>query len=106
MLCLVGIRDVLRKGVSTSVGRCRAAGIKVRMVTGDNKQTAEAIAIECGIVNNKEDGYKTEEHVWIGEDFWNHIEGLEQIPKMDDNTPPKPIIDKFNNTVMIDRIKN
>jgi len=26
------------------------AGIKVRMVTGDNADTAEAIAIECGII--------------------------------------------------------
>jgi len=46
---LVGIQDPLRPGVSHAVKRCQDAGIVVRMVTGDNAVTAEAIAIECGI---------------------------------------------------------
>ncbi|XP_052110752.1 calcium-transporting ATPase 9, plasma membrane-type-like [Arachis duranensis] len=29
---------------------CTKAGVKVRMVTGDNLQTARAIALECGIL--------------------------------------------------------
>jgi len=37
--------------VKGAVVRCKGAGIKVRMVTGDNKITARAIAIECGIVD-------------------------------------------------------
>jgi len=51
LLGVLGIRDILRKEVKDAVKRCRGAGIKVRMVTGDNKITAKAIALECGIIN-------------------------------------------------------
>ncbi|TVU15854.1 hypothetical protein EJB05_39395 [Eragrostis curvula] len=52
MLGIVGIKDPCRPGVRESVGLCTAAGIKVRMVTGDNIQTARAIALECGILSD------------------------------------------------------
>ena len=48
--CLVGIQDPERPEVPEAVRRCRAAGVVVRMVTGDNKATARAIAINCGII--------------------------------------------------------
>jgi Ca2+ transporting ATPase len=50
LFCIVGIKDVLRPNVKESVEKCRKAGIRVRMVTGDNKLTAAAIAKECGII--------------------------------------------------------
>ena len=46
---LVGIHDPLREGVPAAVKQCQNAGIKVRMVTGDNVKTAAAIATSCGI---------------------------------------------------------
>ena len=46
----VGIRDNLRDDVASSIARCHAAGVKVRMVTGDNLATARAIAMEAGIL--------------------------------------------------------
>jgi Ca2+ transporting ATPase len=52
LLCIFGIKDVLRQEVPESVRICRKAGIKVRMVTGDNKLTARAIAKECGIIES------------------------------------------------------
>ncbi|XP_047065852.1 calcium-transporting ATPase 5, plasma membrane-type [Lolium rigidum] len=52
MLGIVGIKDPCRPGVQDSIRLCTAAGIKVRMVTGDNLQTARAIALECGILND------------------------------------------------------
>jgi P-type Ca2+ transporter type 2C len=48
-LGIVGIQDPLRPGVKEAVERCQYAGVCVRMVTGDNKGTAQAIAKECGI---------------------------------------------------------
>ncbi|MDD5025642.1 MAG: calcium-translocating P-type ATPase, PMCA-type, partial [Methanoregula sp.] len=46
----VGIRDHLRDNIPESVATCQRAGIKVRMVTGDNPETARAIAQESGIL--------------------------------------------------------
>lgn len=51
LLSVLGIRDILRPEVTAAVEKCKMAGIKVRMVTGDNKITAKAIAIECRIVD-------------------------------------------------------
>ena len=50
VICIVGIKDILRKEVPEAVAKCKRAGIKVRMVTGDNKLTARAIAMECKII--------------------------------------------------------
>lgn len=49
---IVGIKDPVRPGVRESVAICRSAGITVRMVTGDNINTAKAIARECGILTD------------------------------------------------------
>jgi len=48
----VGIRDPLRDNIRESVTRCQNAGIRVRMVTGDNPDTAKAVADESGIHKN------------------------------------------------------
>ncbi|KAG7361610.1 plasma-membrane calcium-translocating P-type ATPase [Nitzschia inconspicua] len=47
---LVGIADPLRSDVVDAVATCQRAGIFVRMVTGDNLQTARAIAKQAGIL--------------------------------------------------------
>ncbi|CAI7631778.1 unnamed protein product [Penicillium bialowiezense] len=49
MLGIYGIQDPVRAGVSEAVYACQRAGVFVRMVTGDNINTAKAIAKECGI---------------------------------------------------------
>ncbi len=46
----VGIRDPLRDNIAESVTTCQDAGIRVRMVTGDNRETAKAIAEDSGIL--------------------------------------------------------
>ncbi|CAN6292689.1 unnamed protein product [Urochloa humidicola] len=74
---IVGIKDPVRPGVNQSVATCRSAGIEVRMITGDNINTAKAIARECGILT--EDGLAIE-----GAEFREKSpkEFLELIPKM------------------------
>ena len=47
---IFGIKDPLRPDVTEAVRTCQSAGIFVRMVTGDNIETAKAIAKECGIL--------------------------------------------------------
>ena len=51
LVSIHGIMDIVREAVPRAVEKCKKAGIKVRMVTGDNKITAEAIAKKCGIWN-------------------------------------------------------
>lgn len=51
-IAIVGIKDPVRLGVKESVAICRSAGMTVRMVTGDNINTAKAIARECGILTD------------------------------------------------------
>eukprot|EP00245_Coleochaete_scutata_P007824 TRINITY_DN235_c0_g1_i2.p1 TRINITY_DN235_c0_g1~~TRINITY_DN235_c0_g1_i2.p1 ORF type:complete len:1141 (-),score=219.14 TRINITY_DN235_c0_g1_i2:536-3958(-) len=50
-LAIVGLQDPVRPEVPGAVALCHSAGIQVRMVTGDNLQTAKAIATQCGILN-------------------------------------------------------
>ena len=40
----------MRKGVPEAIHTCQKAGITVRMVTGDNINTAKSIALKCGIL--------------------------------------------------------
>ncbi|XP_038552212.1 plasma membrane calcium-transporting ATPase 2 isoform X8 [Micropterus salmoides] len=54
-ICVVGIEDPVRPEVPDAIRKCQRAGITVRMVTGDNINTARAIAIKCGIIHPGED---------------------------------------------------
>ena len=49
---IFGIKDPLRLDVTKAIKSCQLAGIFVRMVTGDNIDTAKAIALECGILTD------------------------------------------------------
>ena len=57
-----------------AVKQCNKAGVRVRMVTGDNIITAIAIAKECGIL---EVGEENEECVCMeGPEFCDYVGGL------------------------------
>jgi P-type E1-E2 ATPase len=47
---MVGIKDPIREAVPHAVQQCFKAGVRVRMITGDNPATAIAIAKEAGIL--------------------------------------------------------
>ena len=49
LLGLAGLADPLRAGVPEAVAKCRSAGIRVVMITGDYAATAKAIAADAGI---------------------------------------------------------
>uniref|UniRef100_A0A8C1JSH0 Calcium-transporting ATPase n=1 Tax=Cyprinus carpio TaxID=7962 RepID=A0A8C1JSH0_CYPCA len=54
-ICVVGIEDPVRPEVPDAIKKCQRAGITVRMVTGDNINTARAIATKCGILHMGDD---------------------------------------------------
>ncbi|TVY58421.1 Sodium/potassium-transporting ATPase subunit alpha-A [Lachnellula cervina] len=55
---IVGIVDPPRDEIPSVVSTLRGAGIRIFMVTGDFALTAQAIAVECGIITNTLDMVK------------------------------------------------
>lgn len=49
-LGIFGIEDPVRPEVPQAIRRCQGAGVTVRMITGDNLNTARSIALKCGII--------------------------------------------------------
>ena len=47
----LGIKDPIKDGVREAVKKCKTAGIKIVMITGDHKDTAKALAEEAGFSN-------------------------------------------------------
>ncbi len=50
-LCFVSLKDKLRRGVKEAVSAVQNAGVQVVMITGDGRETAGAVAMECGILH-------------------------------------------------------
>lgn len=76
LVAIVGIKDPVRPGAKDAVNLCLKAGIKVCMVTGDNLETAKAIARECNILTN---GLAVEGPVFRQ---WSLEERMEKLSKI------------------------
>lgn len=90
LLAIVGIKDPCRPSVKRAVELCKIAGVKVRMVTGDNLNTAKAIALECGILGSDADA--TEPNLIEGKTFRGlteaqRLEVAEKISVMGRSSP-------------------
>ncbi|KAK7358241.1 hypothetical protein VNO77_00167 [Canavalia gladiata] len=82
LLGIVGLKDPCRPGVEAAVESCKNAGVKIKMITGDNVHTARAIASECGILDPSE-GFD-EEEVVEGFQFRNYApeERMDKVDKI------------------------
>ena len=72
----LGLRDQLRDRVADAVAvLTQKAGVTVRMVTGDNYETAVAIAKECGILSSKIAMPLDRNIAMTGIDFYERVGG-------------------------------
>ena len=55
LVCVLSIRDNVRKEAADAIQEVQNAGIQVVMVTGDRKETAVAIAKEAGLLKTNDD---------------------------------------------------
>lgn len=87
----IAIRDPLRDDVKDAVEQCRRAGIEVKMITGDNVETARAIAAEIGLIDRRDASIDTPDAVVLTSPKFNelHAQLMElrkrgQAPESDD----------------------
>src|SRR5262249_53658932 len=69
----VAIRDPLREDVKEAVEECRRAGIEVKMITGDNVQTARAIACDIGLVAGRDAPIDTDDAAILTSPKFNEL---------------------------------
>lgn len=55
LVCVISIRDNVRKEAADAIREVQNAGVQVVMITGDRKETAVAIAREAGLLKNDSD---------------------------------------------------
>lgn len=83
----VGIIDPLREGVKESINIAKNAGVSVKMLTGDNINTAKAIGDEIGLLKN---GKKAVEATYIDaltdEDLMNEINDISIVARSKPDT--------------------
>lgn len=48
MIGIIGMSDPLRKDVVDQVFKCKKAGLKIRLITEENRTYAKEISVACG----------------------------------------------------------
>jgi Ca2+-transporting ATPase len=84
----VAIRDPLREDVKEAVEQCRRAGIEVKMITGDNVETARAIACDIGLVDRRDAPIDTDDAIILTSPKFNELyTQLKELKETGDGNP-------------------
>lgn len=98
LIGIFGLQDPLRKGIPEAVEQCHKSGVNVRMVTGDNIDTAIAISKEAKILDGKSDNEKGYTCM-VGKQFHEAIGGLvttvDDDGKKQDSVANQEVFDKI-----------
>jgi Ca2+-transporting ATPase len=99
LLAIVGIVDPPRPAAKASIATAKAAGIQVRMITGDHAVTAEAIARELGIEGRAVTG--AEFRAMSDDEAMRQIDGIGVIARVspEDKVHLVDILEKKGNVV-------
>ena len=76
---LIGLEDPPRPEVKEAISKCREAGIRIIMITGDGSRTALAIAKEIGLVKGDPTIVEGNEFLQMSDDELGHILSKEEI---------------------------
>ncbi len=79
------IRDPLRHDVKDAIEQCRRAGIEVKMITGDNVETARAIAYDIGLIDRRDAPIDEPEAVVLTSPKFNELHAQLMELKKHDN---------------------
>ncbi len=93
----IAIRDPLREDVKDAIDKCRRAGIEVKMVTGDNVETARAIGHDIGLIDRRDEPIDTDHAVVLTSPKFNALSDDElktYLPKLRILARAKPL-DKY-----------
>ena len=94
---IVAIRDPLREDVKEAVDQCRQAGIEVKMVTGDNVETARAIAFDIGLIDRRDAPIDTPDGVIMTSPAFNALDDADlkqRLPRLKVLARARPL-DKY-----------
>src|SRR5207237_10219017 len=90
-------RDPLRADVKDAIGECRQAGIEVKMVTGDNVETARAIGHEIGLVARADEPIDAADSLVMTSAYYNQLSDdqlKQRLPRLRILARARPL-DKF-----------
>lgn len=102
-LAVTGIQDPLRDEIVGAVRQCHTSGINVRMVTGDNIETARAISLDAGIL--KQSDLKEKYACMEGAEFREAVGGMETITDKDGNFVSEKVKDEAKFAEIASKLK-